>query len=163
MTPRSRQTVCHGLHIRVSAPVQPHSTSHLTNHACVQAGSKLSPSPSPLRWVGYPLKPGAGIKAVRLFKDDRSPEIVKDTCGPTPSVHCCGPHMLQLLGLLFDRLHLQLGGNSSAMHGHALLPPRPRLTIPLVINLVGTLSFDVCCTSHQTQFRAQSRDSLVSV
>ena len=53
-----------------------------------------SPSPSPLRWVGFPLKRSNGIKAVRLFADDRSPDIVLKTCVPTIPAHQCCLYML---------------------------------------------------------------------
>ena len=56
-------------------------------YVLAQAGYKGSPSPSQLRWVGFPVKKSKTIKAVHMFADDRSPIIIPATCGSSSIIH----------------------------------------------------------------------------
>ena len=87
MTPSSRKTVCYGNNM-VTASLRQHRLHECSCCPCLstrcQSQETLihSPSPSPLRWVTFPVKRGHNIKGGRLFTDDRPPVIIPATCAP---------------------------------------------------------------------------------
>ncbi len=98
LTPASRKTVCPACNMLTATPLQHRLPEwscrpSLTMRCQSQASIAGSPSPSPLRWVSFPVKRGGNIKGVRLFADDRPPVVIPATC----ATECTSKHASSLL------------------------------------------------------------------